>query len=109
MIPRLFPRVAFALLGLSSASLAQVPVWSQDGEAQDDRFGISVGGGGDFDGDGFDDVIVGSWKHNGLAGADTGKVYLYSGQTFGLLWFFDGEATGDDCGFSVGNAGDVNG
>ncbi|MGH7150694.1 MAG: integrin alpha, partial [Planctomycetota bacterium] len=79
--------LAAALLPVSSP--AQTLVWSQDGEAQDDRFGISVSGGADLDGDGFDDVVVGSWRHDGPGGVDAGKAYAYSGQTLAQLWILD--------------------
>ncbi len=94
---------------LSASSPAQTLVWSQDGEAQDDRFGISVSGGADLDGDGFDDAVVGSWRHDGPAGIDAGKAYVYSPQSLAQLWIFDGEAAADECGYAVAVAGDVNG
>ena len=42
------------------------------------RFGISVAGAGDVNGDGFDDVIVGA-SQNDAAGADAGRAYVYFG------------------------------
>ena len=73
------------------------------GEAAGDEFGRSVSGAGDVNGDGYADLIVGT----SLAGTG-GKAYVYSGQTGGLLWTFNGEATGDGFGCSVSGAGDVN-
>ncbi|HET6203975.1 MAG TPA: integrin alpha, partial [Planctomycetota bacterium] len=102
-------RALLALAAFACGAPAQTLVWSQDGEGQDDRFGISVSGGADFDGDGFDDVVVGSWRHDGPAGLDAGKAYAYSGQTLAQLWVLDGEAASDECGYAVANAGDVNG
>jgi hypothetical protein len=75
-----------------------------DGEAAGDRFGFSVSCGGDLNNDGTPDFIVGAPGHN----SNTGKVYVYSGETFSLLQTFTGEAAGDKFGFSVSGAGDVN-
>ena len=47
-----------------------------NGEAPDDYFGISVGTGGDVNGDGFDDVIVGA-DGNDAGGSNAGRAYLY--------------------------------
>jgi hypothetical protein len=45
------------------------------------RFGFAVGGGGDVNGDGFDDVLVGA--PDGGTG-ETGTVYVYAGSAEGL-------------------------
>ncbi len=49
------------------------------GAAADDVAGASVGGGGDLDGDGYDDVAVGA-SGNDDAGSDNGTVYLIFGE-----------------------------
>ncbi len=69
-------------------------------------FGHSVAAAGDVDGDGYDDVIVGMYATYG----DTGLAWLYSGSATG-----PGSATGmsgatnEELGYSVADAGDVNG
>ncbi|KPK99520.1 MAG: hypothetical protein AMJ90_09415, partial [candidate division Zixibacteria bacterium SM23_73_2] len=83
--------VAFALL----LSIAQM-VWVQctygelytfTGEAAGDVFGWSVSSAGDVDGDGYDDLMVGAPGYS----ACTGRAYVYSGKTSGLLYTFTGE------------------
>src|SRR5690606_24403016 len=78
------------------------------GTQSDSRFGWCVGNAGDVDKDGHDDVIVGAHLHDGV-GADSGRAFVFSGADASLLWTFDGEAAGDQFGWSVARAGDVNG
>jgi hypothetical protein len=81
------------------------------GAAEGDCFGWSVAGAGDVNGDGYSDVIVGA-PHNDATGADAGAAYIYYGgasmdQTADKT--LTGAAAGDQFGFSVASAGDVNG
>jgi FG-GAP repeat/Dockerin type I domain/FG-GAP-like repeat len=48
------------------------------GEEANDRFGVSVSGGEDVNGDGFDDILIGAheWGPN-----DEGRVYIFFGET----------------------------
>jgi hypothetical protein len=77
----------------------------------DDRFGISVSGAGDVNGDGYADVIVGASGNDG-GGADAGRAYVYYGGP-GADAVADntltGATAGDFFGVSVSGAGDVNG
>jgi hypothetical protein len=78
------------------------------GEAAYDNFGGSVCGAGDVNDDGYPDLIVATdWNDAGSSNA--GRVYVYSGQTGGLLYTFTGEAAGDWLGCSISGAGDVDG
>jgi hypothetical protein len=81
------------------------------GAASGDHFGASVGTAGDVNGDGHPDLIVGAYG-NDAAGADAGAAYVYFGGP-GADAVADltltGAAAGDNFGFSVGTAGDVNG
>ncbi|HMR42032.1 MAG TPA: integrin alpha, partial [Ignavibacteria bacterium] len=75
-----------------------------------DRFGFSVSSAGDVNGDGFSDVIVGSYRYN--AGTSRGRAYIYLGgssmNNVADVTLF-GENDGDSFGYSVSSAGDVNG
>lgn len=93
-----------------------------NGEAAYDRSGYSVAGGGDVNGDGIDDLIVGTFfaHANGIDRA--GRSYVVFGSAASLPNPFDlssldgsngfvlnGEAANDRSGISVASAGDVNG
>lgn len=81
------------------------------GLAADNSFGFSVSTAGDFNGDGFSDVIVGAHLNN-AGGAGAGRAYIYLGGS-NMNNVADvtltGAAAGDNFGFSVSYAGDVNG
>ncbi len=77
------------------------------GERIDNFFGFSVSNGGDINGDGYDDILVGANKYN----VRTGKVYIYYGasQMDNTADFtLTGEGAGNNFGYSVSTAGDVN-
>ena len=81
------------------------------GDAAGDALGISVACAGDVNGDGYGDVIVGAHL-NDAGGTNAGRVYLYLNSLSGsdiADEFFTGYAAGDELGYSVANAGDVNG
>jgi hypothetical protein len=69
----------------------------------------------DVNGDGYADVVVGIFKDNpvnqstGQVMKTAGSVNVYSGVDGTLLYRWLGEASGDNFGYSVANAGDVNG
>jgi hypothetical protein len=78
------------------------------------NFGVSVGGGGDVDGDGYDDVVVGAYKDDGQ-GSSAGAAYVYFGSAAGIdplsmrkLMASTGSSS-DYFGRSVTVAGDVDG
>ena len=83
------------------------------GEAAGDLFGHDASGAGDVNKDGYDDIIVGAWRHarNGTE-QDTGKVYVYYGTSSGIsaapAFTVDGEYALDGFGVAVSGAGDVN-
>jgi hypothetical protein len=72
-----------------------------------DSCGQSVAGGGDFDGDGHDDWIIGM-PMNDENGSAAGKVVVYSSARQAVLWSRMGQAAGDRFGWSIACAGDVN-
>ncbi len=74
------------------------------------NFGACVSNAGDVDGDGYDDVLIGSYLDDEIA-TNAGKATLFFGgpamdNTADL--FFYGEAASDNFGYSLSNAGDVN-
>jgi len=78
------------------------------GEFFNNDFGSTVSGAGDVNGDGYSDVIVGA---NGYS-ASSGRAYLFYGGTVMnnvVDNTLSGEGTGNYFGFSVSEAGDVNG
>ncbi|MCB0727844.1 MAG: FG-GAP repeat protein [Ignavibacteriae bacterium] len=77
------------------------------GESADNQFGNSVSGAGDINNDGFQDFIVGA---NFFGGA-RGKIYVYfGGSTIDNVpdLTFEGLTQGENCGYRVSSAGDVN-
>ncbi len=82
--------------------------WAVDGTAGYARFGYAVAGVGDVDGDGYDDVAVGS-----SGTSDVGAVYVYPGSASGLSSdasvLLNGQTSGDEFGGALDGAGDVNG
>lgn len=69
----------------------------------DSYFGHSVSKAGDVNADGFDDVIIGAFSN-----LVVGSAFAYSGLDGSLLYQWDGPPAGDDFGFSVADAGDIN-
>ena len=81
-----------------------------NGETAGDRFGISVAGAGDVNGDGLADILVGAYQ-NDAGGVDAGRAYLYLGSARILdraATVLTGAEAGDSFGFAVSTAGDVN-
>lgn len=81
------------------------------GAAANDFFGYSVTESGDVNADGYGDVLVGA-PNNDNAGADAGRAYIYFGgaavnNVADII--LNGAAAGDNFGWSVSSAGDVNG
>jgi len=103
--------------GLGTVNLASLTAdvgFVIQGDATFDNAGISVSGGGDINGDGFADIVVGA-----PGGDDAGEAYVIFGKSggFGPIdlgnlgsagFVIRGEAAGDGAGSSVAAAGDVN-
>ena len=87
------------------------------GESSDDYAGFGISGAGDVNGDGYDDILIGAYGDDD-GGTDAGQTYLVFGNASGWavntdfsgasasLW---GENAGDNSGYCVAGAGDVNG
>lgn len=76
------------------------------GSLPKDRFGGSVAGAGDFNGDGVPDIAVGATQQFQPA---PGYATLYSGADGSVLRHWVGDADGDAFGYAVDAAGDVDG
>lgn len=80
------------------------PLHTLNGAVNGDAFGSSARGAGDVDLDARADLVIGAPGHAG----QTGRAYVHSGATGGVLHTFTGAAVGDQFGFSVAGAGDTN-
>jgi hypothetical protein len=84
------------------------------GEVGGDAAGWAVAPAGDTDGDGNPEVLVGATGQDG-GGALAGAAYLLEGPLAGTIDLsaadatLDGESAGDEAGYAVGPAGDVDG
>lgn len=103
-----------ASLGSMALSGADVRI---HGEAAGDQAGFDVAGAGDFNGDGYADILV-SAPGEDSAAAGAGATYLIRGQSAALprVSFlsganskFTGEKANDYAGYSIASAGDMNG
>jgi hypothetical protein len=95
----------------SSTGLNQANNTAVQGSAND-KFGTSVHGAGDVNGDGFDDLIVGIDAYD-PGNPSLGRAEVYPGGPLGLittaLFTAEGESDNDRFGFAVGGQGDING
>jgi len=95
-----YPGIVYLYSGADGSLLLSIP-----GEAAGSQFGFGVGGVGDVNADGFDDIVAGAPSFNGNAG----RGYIVSGLDGSFLHVFDGEAGGDSLGIGAAGAGDING
>ena len=89
-------------------TITHAPLFTFDGDRNVDRFGRSVSGAGDVNGDGIPDLIVGAHLDDNN-GENSGSARVLSGSDGSVLYTFNGDSVGDFFGFSVSSAGDVNG
>jgi len=100
-----------AYIFLGGPSMDGSPDIVLTGEARDDWFGEAVAGGGDVNGDGFSDVLVGA-IYNDDGGSAAGKAYLFfGGPTMDAVpdWTFAGEHPDSQLGNALAGAGDFDG
>lgn len=98
--------------GTTGADLpaAAAALYTLDGDAASDDFGVAVAGAGDVDGDGAGDIIIGAQR----AFSGRGRVYVHSGATGSpRLFTFTGDApgginVGHRLGVTVAGGGDTN-
>ena len=115
--------VVFGAPGSANVDLATLGPYGFriDGAAADDQTGTSVGGGGDVNGDGRADVIVGAFHADNNGRSNSGSAFVVYGRplsstgpvdlaALGQAGFrIDGVASDDQAGASVAGRGDVNG
>jgi len=81
-------------------------IYTWDGESAMDKFGDTISGGWDINGDGYDDVIIGANQYSGN-GQFCGKVYVYSGKDGSMLHSWIGRKTHAFFGIGVSGMTDV--
>jgi len=99
-----------------SVDLGEVNAFA--GEAEADYAGYSVASAGDVDGDGLDDILIGA-QGNDEGGNYAGKTYVITWPTIvdyapepdlhDTPYTFTGQASADQAGYAVSDAGDVDG
>jgi hypothetical protein len=100
---------AGVVLLYSGAKLGGTPLSFSGGVS--DSAGLSIASAGDFNGDGYDDVIIGA-PGSDVGGTSRGQAYLCLGGPVPNLapdLVFLGEAAGDQFGWSVAGGRDLNG
>jgi len=111
----------YVVLGSSLGGSPNVQLANADyiftGENSEDYSGFDISSAGDVDADGFDDILVGA-PYNDDAATGAGKAYLILGGNLPPTpstnlsladYGFIGESNSDYAGYSVSEAGDVNG
>jgi hypothetical protein len=85
--------------------------WSYFGGVEAAYLGWDVGGLGDVDKDGYDDIVVGAYWYMDDQPAE-GRVFVFEGSSYGPLflpsWWADGDKSEATFGYAVSTAGDVN-
>lgn len=104
---------AYLYLG-GPSGLSTMPAWVADPTNRDaGRFGVSVAGVGDLNGDGFADVVVGAESYSGMLGPEEGRAYVFYGSSAGLpsaaSLELSSEQLQSNLGLPVAGVGDVNG
>ncbi len=101
----------------SAQGVADTSEWNTIGEREGDRFGTSLSAGGDVDGNGFADFLVGAVGFDGVGGfsTDVGRLYLYRGCSGDqndcepVIGAEQPAVTGSGAGAAVAGAGDIDG
>ncbi|MBI5515040.1 MAG: FG-GAP repeat protein [Deltaproteobacteria bacterium] len=96
-----------------SGGLSTSPRWAFGGPTAGDFLGNAVSGAGDFNGDGYADVVVGAPKASPMGRSEAGSVRVFLGSPFGVAGspqiVLDGTSPGDEFGRSIAGTGDLNG
>jgi hypothetical protein len=96
----------------SAAGPGSTPSWSFESNQVGAWLGRSAATAADVNGDGFSDVIVGSYNFDN-GETDEGRIFVFHGSAAGLStlpdWTYESNQAGAFLGFCVASAGDVNG
>ena len=95
---------AFIYSGADGSLLRRI-----DGTNEFSELGASVAIDGDYDGDGFDDVLIGAPYQSRPLGPSVGQAWVYSGRTGAALGTWYGIAVGQEFGSAVAWVGDLDG
>lgn len=96
----------------NAGGLSAAPEWVFEGGQANAGLGCSVSSAGDINGDGYSDIIIGA---NGYDNDQTneGRAYVYFGSADSItatnVWTSENDQANSQYGYSVTNAGDVNG
>jgi len=97
----------------SAGGLALIPAWTNEIGVAGARYGNTLATAGDVNGDGYSDVIVGAPFQDTFVLFQAGGAYIYLGSSGGLAtaptWTVTGGRNFENYGWSVSQAGDVNG
>jgi len=108
-----FAAITCALISLLQAQTTPPANVTITGESAGNDFGWRAVPAGDVNGDGVQDLIIGAPSYDGIAGF-AGRAYLFYGPFDGDInaasadAIISAQAFGDNLGFSVASAGDVN-
>lgn len=95
----------------SNTGLSSSPQWINESNVASGQYGRSLHCRGDFNGDGFNDLIVGAPNYKNTL-SNEGKVFLYKGSSLGVsttpYWTFVSAQATSYAGFDVSFLGDVN-
>ncbi len=96
----------------SATGLPAAPTWWIAAPLPGGNFGYGAAAGGDVNGDGFDDIVVGAPYADGAGVYDSGAAFVFHGSAAGPAaapsWTWSPATEGVGFGFSVASAGDVN-
>ncbi len=99
---------AIVALAMGNAATAQRLLRSWAGEMTDAKFGSDCADLGDVDGDGIHDLAIGAPEQDIAAGAEAGRLYVYSGASGALLWSKDGPDKSNWFSYAISEVGDLN-
>lgn len=96
----------------SPSGLSTSPAWMGESNQAGAKFGDKLSGAGDVNGDGYDDVVIGSATYDVGSELDAGAAFLYLGGPGGLSstpdWWAGGDQENANFGACAQPAGDVN-
>lgn len=98
----------------SSTGLNTTAAWAGQSNIAGSEYGTSVSSAGDVNADGYGDIIIGA-RYYGSGQTEEGRAYVYHGSSKGLPipaspnWTEELDITNANFGYSVSDAGDVNG